>query len=110
MIRIALLALALAGCADPHLGDVYGRRLRTAFDAQRDAKTDGATLDADDAKLVSARHHSKPAPGTPGAAPTGGMGAMSGGQMGGSYGSSTSGMSTGVAPAPQTGLRLDAAR
>ncbi len=108
MIRIVLLTLALAGCADPHLGDVYGRRTRTALDAQRDAKTEGAVLDADDAKLVSARHHSKPAPGTPGAQqPSAGM---SGSFMSGSYGGS-SGSSTGVAPSPQTGgIRLDASR
>jgi hypothetical protein len=109
MIRFVICALLLAACADPHLGDIYGRRTRSALDAQRDAKTEGATLDADDAKLISAKHHSKPAPGTPGAqqaVPS--MGSYGGGSS--SYGGSSGSSSTGVPSSPQTGIRLDAAR
>ena len=108
MKTLLLASLLLVGaCADAHLGDVYGRRTRAALDAERDARTEGTTLDAQDAKLVSQRHHNTP---TQGAAPATSaiLVPTSGGYGGSSGGSSMSG----VAPAgpPAGGIRLDAVR
>ena len=109
-MKILLTTLLLAGaCADPHLGDLYGRRLRSAFDVQRDAKTEGATLDSADAKIVTTRYHNAPTQG--GAQPTGATLSIpvSGSSYGGSSGSSSM---TGVQPSgpPAGGIRLDAVR
>src|SRR5262249_21163895 len=63
-------AIGLSGCGDAHLGDYYGRRTHTAFDAQAQAKggDSAGTLDADDAKITLARQRGRALPGTPGAA------------------------------------------
>jgi hypothetical protein len=110
-ILLALWALGtLAGCADPHLGDLYGRRTRTALDAQ--AQTSGGDsagrLDADDAKLTLARQRGRAAPGTAGAAqalPSTGAYGYSGTILGGSSAGA-------VAPSSPSGgqLRMDAVR
>jgi hypothetical protein len=113
-ILLALWALAeLAGCADPHLGDFYGRRTRAALDAQAQAASGGdspGTLDADDAKVTLARQRGRAVPGTAGAAqavpPLGAYG------FGGAGGAGMVGGSTGGVPSssPSGQLRLDAVR
>jgi hypothetical protein len=106
-ILLAFWALAeLAGCADPHLGDFYGRRTRAAFDAQAQASGGGSagTLDADDAKITLARQRGRAIPGTAGAAP---MGAYGGG-AGAVILSGSSGSVPSSSPSGQ--IRLDAVR
>jgi hypothetical protein len=108
-MKILLATLLLAGaCADPHMGDLYGRRTRTALDAQRDAKTEGVALDSADAKIVTTRYHNAPTQG--GGQPTGAtLSIPVSGSYGGSSGSSSM---TGVQPSgpPAGGIRLDAVR
>jgi hypothetical protein len=109
MKRTLLVSLLLVGaCADAHLGDVYGRRSRAAFDAQQGGKGEAVLFDGADGKLATLRHHNTPT--------------QPGGQQGGatlsiplstsssSSGSSsmTGGPSTGAPPGG--GIRLDAVR
>lgn len=75
--RKLALVLLFAGCADAHLGELYGRRTRSALDSSRDAKSEGAVIDSDDAKLVSTRHHNRVIQGQ-----SGGQGGGGGGSMG----------------------------
>ena len=110
MKRMLLASLLLVGaCADAHMGELYGRRTKAAFDAQRDGKAEGVALDSADAKLVTVRHHNTPAQG--GGQPSGATLSI---PLQGSYGGSSGGTSsmTGVAPSgpPAGGIRLDAVR
>ena len=112
-ILLAFWALAeLAGCADTHLGDFYGRRTRAALDAQAQASggASAGTLDADDAKVTLARQRGRLPPGTgPSAAGITGSGNGYGGTGGGAIvGGSTSGGVPSSSPSGQ--LRLDAVR
>ena len=117
-ILLAFWVLAeLAGCADSHLGDLYGRRTRSAFDAQAQvAVGDSAgTLDADDAKITLARQRGRVVPGTGGAAQAvpgmGGYGTgygYSGAGNNNIIGGSTSGGVPSSSPSGQ--IRLDAVR
>jgi hypothetical protein len=108
MMKLALAGLLfVAACADPHLGDLYGRRTRTALDAQAAGKGEGIPLDNADARLVTTRHHNTPTQGQQGGqAPAALLVPTSG------YGSSSSGSSMGVQPAgaPPGGIRLDAVK
>lgn len=57
LLAIALAGAALAGCADAHLGDGYGRRTRTAMDAQIQNRGElSRAIDGEDAKAVLSRH------------------------------------------------------
>lgn len=113
-ILLACWALAgLAGCADAHLGDFYGRRTRTALDAQAQASggDSAGTLDADDAKNTMARQRGRAAPGSAGAAQA--VPFMGGAGYGGVGGSAIVGgtMSGGVPSSSPSGqIRLDAVR
>jgi hypothetical protein len=104
MLRQMLTIMGIAGmcaaCGDVHLGDGYGRRTRTALDAQ--AENTGAdgpgTLDAEDAKVTMAKHHNPgQQTGTGGAGYTGagGGGALLIPTMSSSSGGSSSGSSSG---------------
>jgi hypothetical protein len=114
LILCALVAGGLAGCGDAHLGELYGRRTRGAFDAQAQAQApakgaDPGALDADDAKLTLARQRGRGALGAPGAASASGL-SGSAGFGGGAGGAPILGGSGGGAPAPSTPYRLDAIR
>lgn len=116
-VGLAMVATGLSGCGDAHLGDYYGRRTHTAFEAQAQAKgADSAgTLDADDAKITLARQRGRAVPGTPGAGYGGTPGApITGTSYGGSPypGSSSTGMTSAGIPAssPSAPIRLDAVR
>lgn len=108
-------AAGLAGCGDAHLGDAYGRRTRSAFDTQAQAKggDSAGTLDSDDAKVTLARQRGRALPGTPGANAaaqgTSGYGGMPYPTMGGT---SSSGMTSAGIPSSSPGgpIRLDAVR
>jgi hypothetical protein len=109
-MKILLATLLLAGaCADPHMGDLYGRRTRSAFDAQRDARTEGVSLDAVDGKAVSTRYHSTPTQGgqqQSGASISIPIAPMSSSQQG--YSGSSSGVQASGPPAG--GIRLVAVK
>lgn len=107
MMKLVLAGLLfVAACADPHLGDLYGRRTRTALDAQAAGRGEGVPIDNADAKLVTTRHHNTPTQGQQGGQPAAALLVPTSG-----YGSST-GSSMGVQPtgAPPGGIRLDAVK
>jgi hypothetical protein len=118
VLGLVLTAVGLTGCSDAHLGDYYGRRTRTAFEAQAQAQAkpgdSAGSLDADDAKITLARQRGRALPGTPGAA----MGGYPGTTYGASPYPSAAGMagssgmtSAGIPASPPTGpIRLDAVR
>ncbi len=107
-MKTMLLGLLLCGaCYEAHMGDLYGRRSRAAFDAQQGGKGEPIAIDAVDARLVSLRFHNAPTQGgQQGAGPTLSI------PLQGGYGGSSGSSSMGVAPSgpPAGGIRLDAAR
>jgi hypothetical protein len=108
MKTLLLASLLLSGaCYDAHMGDLYGRRSRAAFDAQQGGKGEAAAFDAVDARTASQRYHSAPTQGGgQQAAPT--LSIPLTGSYGGSSGSSTMGVTPSGPPAG--GVRLDAVR
>jgi hypothetical protein len=108
MTKLVLAGLLFIGaCGDVHMGDGYGRRLRTALDAQRDGKGEGVAIDSADAKLVTTRYHNTPTQGQQGGQPAAALLVPTSG-----YGSSSTSSSMGVQPAgpPPGGIRLDAVK
>jgi hypothetical protein len=101
MKRFALLLL-LASCADAHLSDGYGRRVRGALDAQTQSRSTGAlALDGMDARTVMMRHRGVGVPASLGGTPQQGGAAATG------YGAGSAAQS----PMNSAGnIRLDAIR
>lgn len=115
-VGLAMVATGLSGCGDAHLGDAYGRRTHSAFEAQAQAKgaESAGTLDADDAKITLARQRGRAVPGTPGAYGANPGAPTTGTSYGGSPypGASSTGMTSAGIPAssPSAPIRLDAVR
>ncbi len=104
-VLLAFTVSGLAACGDAHMGEGYGRRTKTALDAQAARGGEGGLpLDGDDARMVMQQHRL-------GGAAVSGTGTMPSTSSYGSYGGygGISGTTTGgVAATPIVPIRLDA--